>query len=371
MTVTRAGGALGIPGLYVTDDPGGVDENAKTGTWHSHRPGLGEVAHVCHRPVPGDAIQPATDAGDSARQDPDREGRERDVIIARRSAPGLQGLRQGRGQEVRASIRTARWLRRPDNAAPDPDVPKAKRRADTEPRAPATGSRPVFYSLLRSDRAANVVDYISDVSPHSAACRHRWFSRMHLEKVCWPPCYENSDDCRESRARSLRQEYLRSLRGRTRMRPGDHRPIWTGCDFDRFPVLKCTCRMRGSIDSKTGTSRVRKAVLDRRSAAFGTCTAVAKENGCEDHSKFSSTGDDMVRRWRHVRVGWSRAPRGLSYQASNMDRPSHENEHASSVDPRLRRRRVEGDRIIRISKSLGSGERLTCSGEKCLSGGLS
>src|SRR4051812_18046057 len=32
MEVTRAGGALGIPGLYVTGDPGGVDENAKTGT---------------------------------------------------------------------------------------------------------------------------------------------------------------------------------------------------------------------------------------------------------------------------------------------------------------------------------------------------
>lgn len=32
MTVTRAGGGIGIPGLYVTDDPGGVDDNAKTGT---------------------------------------------------------------------------------------------------------------------------------------------------------------------------------------------------------------------------------------------------------------------------------------------------------------------------------------------------
>jgi len=32
MTVTRAGGSLGIPGLYVTDDPGGVDANAKHGT---------------------------------------------------------------------------------------------------------------------------------------------------------------------------------------------------------------------------------------------------------------------------------------------------------------------------------------------------
>jgi glutathione-independent formaldehyde dehydrogenase len=31
MEVTRAGGAIGIPGLYVTDDPGGVDDNAKEG----------------------------------------------------------------------------------------------------------------------------------------------------------------------------------------------------------------------------------------------------------------------------------------------------------------------------------------------------
>jgi glutathione-independent formaldehyde dehydrogenase len=32
MTVTRAGGALGIPGLYVTADPGAADSSAKTGT---------------------------------------------------------------------------------------------------------------------------------------------------------------------------------------------------------------------------------------------------------------------------------------------------------------------------------------------------
>src|SRR5215472_5194307 len=31
MQLTRAAGAIGIPGLYVTDDPGGVDEGAKTG----------------------------------------------------------------------------------------------------------------------------------------------------------------------------------------------------------------------------------------------------------------------------------------------------------------------------------------------------
>jgi glutathione-independent formaldehyde dehydrogenase len=31
MEITRAGGALGIPGLYVTGDPGAIDENAKIG----------------------------------------------------------------------------------------------------------------------------------------------------------------------------------------------------------------------------------------------------------------------------------------------------------------------------------------------------
>jgi glutathione-independent formaldehyde dehydrogenase len=40
MTVTRAGGAIGIPGLYVTEDPGASDESAKTGNL-SMRLGLG------------------------------------------------------------------------------------------------------------------------------------------------------------------------------------------------------------------------------------------------------------------------------------------------------------------------------------------
>ena len=38
--MTRAGGALGIPGLYVTGDPGAADEAAKTGSL-SIRLGLG------------------------------------------------------------------------------------------------------------------------------------------------------------------------------------------------------------------------------------------------------------------------------------------------------------------------------------------
>jgi len=40
MTICRAGGALGIPGLYVTDDPGGVDKAAQRGNL-SIRIGLG------------------------------------------------------------------------------------------------------------------------------------------------------------------------------------------------------------------------------------------------------------------------------------------------------------------------------------------
>ena len=40
MSVTRAGGAIGIPGLYVTEDPGGVNDSAKIGML-SIRIGLG------------------------------------------------------------------------------------------------------------------------------------------------------------------------------------------------------------------------------------------------------------------------------------------------------------------------------------------
>src|SRR6202162_2506681 len=47
MTICRAGGALGIPGLYVTDDPGGVDKAAQHGNL-SIRIGLGwATSNVC------------------------------------------------------------------------------------------------------------------------------------------------------------------------------------------------------------------------------------------------------------------------------------------------------------------------------------
>ncbi len=48
MTVTRAGGQLGVPGLYVTGDPGGVDDAAKEGSL-SIRIGLGWAkSHSVH-----------------------------------------------------------------------------------------------------------------------------------------------------------------------------------------------------------------------------------------------------------------------------------------------------------------------------------
>ena len=39
MQVTAAGGALGIPGLYVTADPGGIDEAARVGSLSISRDG--------------------------------------------------------------------------------------------------------------------------------------------------------------------------------------------------------------------------------------------------------------------------------------------------------------------------------------------
>ena len=50
MEVTRAGGALGIPGLYVTGDPGGVEENAKIGML-GIRIGLGWAKSHCFTPA--------------------------------------------------------------------------------------------------------------------------------------------------------------------------------------------------------------------------------------------------------------------------------------------------------------------------------
>jgi len=61
--VVRAGGAIGIPGLYVTGDPGGVDEAAKVGSL-SIRIGLGWRNRVLS--TPGSARFSAT-TGSSCR----------------------------------------------------------------------------------------------------------------------------------------------------------------------------------------------------------------------------------------------------------------------------------------------------------------
>jgi glutathione-independent formaldehyde dehydrogenase len=94
MDITAAGGALGIPGLYVTGDPGGIDEAAKKGA-------LSQVVELHHRAVPGDEVQPATDDGHPARQGEHRKERQRQAHHAGRGAKGLRGIRCRCSYEVR------------------------------------------------------------------------------------------------------------------------------------------------------------------------------------------------------------------------------------------------------------------------------
>ena len=108
MDVTRVAGKLGIPGLYVTGDPGGVDEAAKVGlAVDPDRPRLGEVAQLRHRPVPGDEVPPRPDADDPERSRAHREGGQRHDHHAGRGPGRVQGLRPGSRQEVRAQPTTA------------------------------------------------------------------------------------------------------------------------------------------------------------------------------------------------------------------------------------------------------------------------
>lgn len=55
MEITRAAGSVGIPGLYVTEDPGAVDNAAKHGSL-SLRPRLGEGPILPCRPDTGAEI---------------------------------------------------------------------------------------------------------------------------------------------------------------------------------------------------------------------------------------------------------------------------------------------------------------------------
>jgi glutathione-independent formaldehyde dehydrogenase len=64
MSIVRAAGGIGIPGLYVTEDPGSQDEGRETRqSQDAHRSWLGQVASLLHRPDARVEVQPATDAG--------------------------------------------------------------------------------------------------------------------------------------------------------------------------------------------------------------------------------------------------------------------------------------------------------------------
>ena len=161
MDITRSAGRLGIPGLYVTGDPGAVDEPAKVGSL-SIRIGLGWAkSHAfTDRPVPGDEVQPPADDGDPARQGADRQERQRDRDPARPGPPGLPGLRQGRGPQVRhRPPRHGRLTTAPgagpsrppvrSNSIDSPDCRDPVAQADAQP-AGGTTRRP--YGTTRRDR---------------------------------------------------------------------------------------------------------------------------------------------------------------------------------------------------------------------------
>jgi threonine dehydrogenase-like Zn-dependent dehydrogenase len=72
MALTRAGGAIGIPGLYVTDDPGAEDSSARKGVlglriglgWaKSHSFGTGQCPVLSDQPTLVEVIEKSPDVG--------------------------------------------------------------------------------------------------------------------------------------------------------------------------------------------------------------------------------------------------------------------------------------------------------------------
>ena len=141
MDVTRAAGKLGIPGLYVTGDPGAADDAAKEGSL-SIKIGLGwaKSTELHDGPVPSHEVSPRPDADDPQRQGADRQGCQRHRDHARRSPEGIPGLRSGGSQEVRA-----------EPARPDQDLTTAGTPSIQDGAGPAAG-RPGSQYATRPER---------------------------------------------------------------------------------------------------------------------------------------------------------------------------------------------------------------------------
>jgi hypothetical protein len=79
MEVTRPAGSIGIPGLYVTEDPGAEDGHAKHGfAKPAVGPGLVQVAQLSHRPDVGAPVPSPAVAGNPVGPFADRQNRQCD-----------------------------------------------------------------------------------------------------------------------------------------------------------------------------------------------------------------------------------------------------------------------------------------------------
>ena len=193
MEVTREAGKLGIPGLYVTGDPGASDDAAKQGSlsiriglgWaksHSFTTGQCPVMRY-HRQLMNAILNDRCQIAKAVNA----------TVISLDEAPaGLPGLRQGRGQEVRP--RPARDARRqaahrrvtathcrPRRTKGDRDA--LRPRAPCEPPAEAHGRRvrrcrswPGRLAWLTDDidRPRHItVERLDTVLGHMRSIRHR------------------------------------------------------------------------------------------------------------------------------------------------------------------------------------------------------
>ena len=103
MEVTRAGGTLGIPGLYVTGDPGASTRTPRSASL-GIRIGLGwaKSHSFTTGQCPVMKYNRELMQAHPARQDQDRQGRQRQTITLDEAPKGYKDFDKGRRQEVRA-----------------------------------------------------------------------------------------------------------------------------------------------------------------------------------------------------------------------------------------------------------------------------